>query len=111
MSFNGVAMKKYVSIPDAELYAFDVSASWQVSDTLTLFSGISLVIGRNRDSATNGSPPSRRPTVKSASAGMITMRAAVCGGSTWWFDINSDLYAEQNHPAAGEEATPPATAS
>jgi len=99
--FNGVATKKYVNIPDAELYGFDASASWQVSENLTLFGGISSVIGRNRDS------DERLSTIPPTN-GKIGIRwdDSYASSGSWWFEINSELYADQNHPTEGEEATP-----
>ncbi|RXK88239.1 TonB-dependent receptor [Chlorobaculum sp. 24CR] len=100
-TFNGVPTEKYVNIPEAELYGFDASASWQVSDHLTLFGGISSVIGRNRDS-------DQRLSTIPPTNGKVGIRwdSSYASSGSWWFEINSELYADQNHPAEGEEATP-----
>jgi len=100
-TFNGVPTKKYINIPDAEVYGFDASVSWKAIDHVTLLGSISSVIGKHRDSG------DRLSTIPPTNGTLgIRWDDTLSGNSSWWFELNSELYADQNSPAEGEQATP-----
>lgn len=98
--FNGVPTKKYINIPDAEVYGFDASVSWKAIDHVTLLGGISSVIGKHRDSG------DRLSTIPPTNGTLgIRWDDTLSGNASWWLELNSELYADQHNPAEGELST------
>ncbi len=93
---------QYINVMDAELFGFDANASWKALDHLTLFGGISSVIGKNRDNddRLNSIAPTN---------GRLGARwdDSLGRNSSWWLEVNTELYADQDNPGPGNELATP----
>ncbi len=98
--FQQIESREYVNVADAELYGIDGSFEFDLIESLTLFSNLAYVEGRERYSHAylNSIPPLN---------GLLGMRwqAEVAEGVKYWIEFSGSFYDRQDHTATGEKET------
>ncbi|MBO8093168.1 MAG: TonB-dependent receptor [Prosthecochloris sp.] len=101
VTFGGLDTQTYVNVAEAELYGFDGGITWQPVEHLSLFGTVASVIGKNTtsDQRLNSIPP------LNGSLG-IRWEDRLNDSSKWWAEVETELFDDQDNPAANEKATP-----
>ncbi|ACF14661.1 TonB-dependent receptor plug [Chloroherpeton thalassium ATCC 35110] len=98
---DGFDTKTYVNVDATNLYGADASIAYRLNEQLSFFANAAYVLGKNTESDDhlNDIPPLN---------GMLGTRWENQLNETWryWFEFNTELYAQQNDPAPGEASTP-----
>jgi len=101
VTFGGLDTQTYVNVAEAELYGFDGGITWQPVEHLSLFGTVASVIGKNTtsDQRLNSIPP------LNGSLG-IRWEDRLNDSSKWWAEVETELFDDQDNPAANENTTP-----